>query len=102
MASWSARTGYLPIRTDSQAAWKTALKKHISWYQVAFDHFSKGLNDNNTQGPVIPDYEQVLADFGPTLDALTQSPWPSPTTELQHAQNTTTSDIQSYNSSLGY
>ena len=102
MATWAAGTGYLPIRTDSQAAWKTALKKQITWYQVAFDEFSKGLNDNNTQGPVIPDYEQVLSDFGPTLDSLTQSPWPSPSTELAQVQGTTTSDIQSYNSSLGY
>jgi sn-glycerol 3-phosphate transport system substrate-binding protein len=103
MATWASSTGYLPIRTDSQAAWTKALgKTQIAWYQVAFTQFAKGLNDNNTQGPVIPDYEQVLSDFGPTLDALTQSPWKSASSELAKVQDQTTADIQSYNSSLGY
>jgi len=44
-------------------------------------------------------FMSLLCRVGVTL---TQSPWASASTELQRVQNTTTSDIQSYNSSLGY
>ena len=101
IAKWSTGTGYIPIRTDSAAAWKKALTAtQFGWYNVAYTAFSKGKSDNATAGSVVGAYADIQGDLVTALNGLTQSPWPSASSLLATAQNAATEHILSYNSRL--
>jgi ABC-type glycerol-3-phosphate transport system substrate-binding protein len=101
IAKWSTGTGYIPIRTDSVAAWKKALSAtQFAWYNVAYTAFSKGKSDSATAGAVVGAYADIQGDLVTALDGLTQSPWPSASSLLNTAQNAATADILSYNSRI--
>lgn len=101
IAKWSTGTGYIPIRTDSAAAWKKALNAtQFGWYNVAYLAFSKGKSDNATAGSVVGAYADIQGDLVTALNGLTQSPWPSASSLLATAQNAATAHILSYNSRL--
>lgn len=101
IAKWSTGTGYIPIRTDSAAAWKKALSTtQFAWYNVAYTAFSTGKSDNATAGAVVGAYADIQGDLVTALDGLTQSPWPSASSLLNTAQNAATAHILSYNSRI--
>jgi sn-glycerol 3-phosphate transport system substrate-binding protein len=100
-ATWAANTGYIPIRTDATTTWKAKQSKQAyAWYDVAYEGLLKGKADTNTAGPMIGDYQDVSAALISALDGLTQSPWPSASSQLSAAANAANTAIAAYNSRL--
>jgi sn-glycerol 3-phosphate transport system substrate-binding protein len=102
MATWDAATGYVPIRSDAatNAIMRAFWRKYPS-LKAAYNEISTGVVDNATEGPLLGDYYQVNNDIATYENELLSSPYPSPTTTLTAAANQVTSDIQSYNTSIG-
>lgn len=98
-AKWTASTGYIPIRTDAVTSWKAQQSKTAyAWYDVAYEGLVKGKADPATAGPMLGDYQDVSTALVTALDGLTQSPWPSPTSQLNSAATAANAAIASYNS----
>jgi sn-glycerol 3-phosphate transport system substrate-binding protein len=102
MATWDAATGYVPIRSDaaSNAIMKAFWKKYPA-LKAAYNEISKGVVDNATEGPLLGDYYTVNNDIATYENDLLSSPYPSPATVLSEAATQVTSDIQTYNTSIG-
>jgi sn-glycerol 3-phosphate transport system substrate-binding protein len=102
MATWDAATGYVPIRSDAASnAIMTAFWRKYPSLKAAYNEISKGVVDNATEGPLLGDYYTVNTDISNYENVLLSSPYPSPATELTAAANQVTTDIQSYNTSIG-
>jgi sn-glycerol 3-phosphate transport system substrate-binding protein len=105
-STWSAGTGYVPIRKSA-----TTLQPLASWwqqhpyYRVAYDQLLAGVENAATAGPVIGNYgSKGVGVRGAVIDAMDALLGPShapPATALQNAVKNANAAITDYNQRIG-
>jgi sn-glycerol 3-phosphate transport system substrate-binding protein len=101
VATWSAGTGYIPVRKSST---QTATLQHL-WatspgYKVAYNEINNGVDSPATSGSVIGPYADVRTDvLNAEISMYTQGV--SPSKAVSNAQSSANSTISDYNSRLG-
>lgn len=100
-ATWSAGTGYVPIRTASAAsATVRSLWSSDPGYEVAYKQLLSGKSDAATAGAVIGPYTQVRTDELDAIESVLQG-GVSPSAALASAQKQMDAALSSYNQRIG-
>jgi sn-glycerol 3-phosphate transport system substrate-binding protein len=100
-ASWSAGTGYVPIRRSAVGLEPLARRwSEVQGFKVAYDQLLAGVENEATAGPVIGDYAGVRKAVADALEALVTSGVP-PREALDRAADRANDAVKEYNMRVG-